>query len=364
MGLGSGIRKKPIPNPGSTRHRIPGNRIRNTVCNILWLMVQVNPLDMLVAACEAVDASSSSSEPLHTPPPDLGTGGNHLLLTYLLRSVQCSGSMTFWGGSGTGSADPCLWLMDPDPSISDIDLQDASKKLIFNTIFSANYFYKGTFTSFSKDKKSKKSQNRRNQGFSYYFCMMIEGSGSGSIRLTSGSGSGRLKNMWIRWVRIRIRIRNTGSVVDALLVRSRHGGCSHVVGHLRLVDVLLLSVPRSMAFHRSVGYLSFVVTSCIMSGLFQAPFFEASSSMCGKTSVLDPDPDLDWIRTISFSMCGKPVLWIRNQIWIGSGFSVPGSGQIRSQEGRNDRKIWKKFINFIFWSAGCSLLRAEGRRLL
>jgi hypothetical protein len=53
-----------------------------------------------------------------------------------------------------------------------------------------------------------------NQGFSYYFCMMIEGSGSGagsgsgSILLTSGSGSGRPKNMWIWW--IRIRIRNTG----------------------------------------------------------------------------------------------------------------------------------------------------------
>jgi hypothetical protein len=41
-------------------------------------MVQVNPLDMLVAACEAVDASSSS-EPLHTPPPDLGRGAKHLL---------------------------------------------------------------------------------------------------------------------------------------------------------------------------------------------------------------------------------------------------------------------------------------------
>jgi hypothetical protein len=27
---------------------------------------------------------------------------------------QCCGSMTFWGGSGSGSADPCLFLMDPD----------------------------------------------------------------------------------------------------------------------------------------------------------------------------------------------------------------------------------------------------------
>ncbi len=60
---------------------------------------------------------------------------------------------------------------------------------------------------FSKIKIQKESQNRRNQGFSYYFCMMIEGSGagsgSGSIPLTSGSGSWRPKNTWIRWIRIR-----------------------------------------------------------------------------------------------------------------------------------------------------------------
>jgi hypothetical protein len=46
---------------------------------------------------------------------------------------QCSGYMTFWCGSG--SADPCLLLMDPDPAIFVIDLQDASKKQIFYTIF-------------------------------------------------------------------------------------------------------------------------------------------------------------------------------------------------------------------------------------
>jgi hypothetical protein len=49
-----------------------------------------------------------------------------------------------------------------------------------------------------KDKKSEKDvTNSRNQGFSYYICLMIEG---------SGSGSGRPKNTWIR-IRIRIRIR-------------------------------------------------------------------------------------------------------------------------------------------------------------
>ena len=140
------------------------------------------------------------------PYPDVQ---NPLLFWKIVLLNQCCGSMTFWGGSG--SADPCLWLMDPDPAIIVIDLQDAIKKLIFNTIFSAYYFLKVHLHHFSKIKSQKESQNSRNQGFSYYFCMMIEGSGSragsGSIPLTSGSGSGRPKNMWIRW----IRIRNTGN---------------------------------------------------------------------------------------------------------------------------------------------------------
>ncbi len=63
---------------------------------------------------------------------------------------------------GSGSADPHLWLMDPDPAIFVSDLQD---------------------------KKS----------------------GSGSVSLTEGSGcgSGRPKNIWILRIRILIRIRNT-----------------------------------------------------------------------------------------------------------------------------------------------------------
>ncbi len=102
---------------------------------------------------------------------------------------------------------------DPDPAIFVIDLQDASQKhLIFNTIFSAYNFLKVHLHHFSTISQ-KGSQNSRNQCFSNYFCMMLEGSGSragsGSIPLTSGSGSGRPKNMWIWWIRIRIRIRNT-----------------------------------------------------------------------------------------------------------------------------------------------------------
>jgi hypothetical protein len=46
--------------------------------------------------------------------------------------------------------------MDPDPAIFVIDLQDASKKLFFEHIFSAYYFlkvHKGTGT---KDKRTKR----------------------------------------------------------------------------------------------------------------------------------------------------------------------------------------------------------------
>ena len=65
---------------------------------------------------------------------------------------------------------------DPDPAIFVIDLRDAGKKLIFNTIFSASYFLKLHLHLFSNIKSQKVSQNNGNQGFSYYFGMTIEGS--------------------------------------------------------------------------------------------------------------------------------------------------------------------------------------------
>ncbi len=75
-------------------------------------------------------------------------------------SHQCCGSVTFWYGSGcgTGSSIP------------------------------------------------HKSEKRRNQGFSYYFCLMIEGPGAGSVHVNNGSG--RPENIRIR---IRMRTRNTAS---------------------------------------------------------------------------------------------------------------------------------------------------------
>jgi hypothetical protein len=46
--------------------------------------------------------------------------------------------------------------LDPDPAIFVINLQNANKKLIFKQFFCVLLF-EGTFTSFFKDKKSKRS---------------------------------------------------------------------------------------------------------------------------------------------------------------------------------------------------------------
>jgi hypothetical protein len=56
-------------------------------------------------------------------------------------------------------------ILDPDPAIFVIDLQDASKKLIFNTISSAYHFLKVHLHHFSKKKSQKESQYIRNQVF-------------------------------------------------------------------------------------------------------------------------------------------------------------------------------------------------------
>jgi hypothetical protein len=66
----------------------------------------------------------------------------------------------------------------------------------FKKKFPAYYFLKVFLHHFSQVKVKKKSQNSRNQGFAYYFCLMKEGSGSrrpktrGSGGSEFGSGSG------------------------------------------------------------------------------------------------------------------------------------------------------------------------------
>jgi hypothetical protein len=115
---------------------------------------------------------------------------------------QCCGSMTFWGGSEPGSGSWIRILL-----FSSLTFKMPAKKTNFLTQIFAYYYLKLHLHHFSKIKSQKKSQNSRNLDFFYYFCMIIEGSESGSIPMTSlsGSGSRMPKNTWIRWIRIRIR---------------------------------------------------------------------------------------------------------------------------------------------------------------
>ncbi len=110
--------------------------------------------------------------------------------------MQCCGSIPLTNGSRS-----CYFRHWPSRR---------QQKTNFKKFFCI-YFLKVHLHHFLKTKSQKEVTSSRNQGFSYYFCLMIEGSGSGagSVPLTSGSGSGsrRPKNIWIR--RIRIRIRNT-----------------------------------------------------------------------------------------------------------------------------------------------------------
>ncbi len=70
----------------------------------------------------------------------------------------------------------------------------------------------------------KKSQNNRNKGFSHYFCLIMEV--SGSVTLTNGSRSGRSKNVPVPlWV----RIRNSGSKYnDSTLKNSLNNFCHSI----------------------------------------------------------------------------------------------------------------------------------------
>jgi hypothetical protein len=55
------------------------------------------------------------------------------------------------------ASDQWIRILDPDPAIFVIILQDASKKLIFSHKFFCLLLFEATFTSFFKGKKSKRS---------------------------------------------------------------------------------------------------------------------------------------------------------------------------------------------------------------
>jgi hypothetical protein len=96
---------------------------------------------------------------------------------------------------------------------------------------SAYYFMKVHLHHLSNIKSHKKTQNSRNHGFSYYFCLM-EGSGAGSVPLSTKSGSRRPKNIRI----LRIRIHKTASKYMQ--------GYQHLLQKKKKVEVALVQRSR------------------------------------------------------------------------------------------------------------------------
>ena len=131
--------------------------------------------------------------------------------------------------------------------------------------------------------------------------MMIEesgsgsrtGSGSGSIHLPSGSGSGRPKNMWIRWIRIRIRIHNTGWKEDRKANRT--------------LNIVEIKVDRWIDFSRIV---IFQILSSLLS-LFNCCQVLLASNRA--FTMLSP-PVLNYICTISGSKQISPLNLIATSV--------------------------------------------------
>ncbi len=64
------------------------------------------------------------------PPPSSPGHFKHFVSGFRIRIDWTCPAVTFWYGSGSRTADPCLRLMDPDPANFIIALQDANKKQV------------------------------------------------------------------------------------------------------------------------------------------------------------------------------------------------------------------------------------------
>jgi hypothetical protein len=127
---------------------------------------------------------------------------------------QCCGSVTFRYGSG--SADPHLWLTDPDsdqtPDLDPTDpylwLKDPDLDLtphrtwirLWIRIRLRIWLRILLFSSMTFKIKSHREVTKQ-----YYYCLIIEGSGAGSVYHTNGSGSAWIRIFWLSWILIRSR---------------------------------------------------------------------------------------------------------------------------------------------------------------
>jgi hypothetical protein len=111
--------------------------------------------------------------------------------------IRIRGFMPLTNGSGSGFV------------IFVIDLQDRNKKLIEKKkVFLLITFRTYNLHNFSEIKSPKEATKWKESRFFLLFL-------PDERRMIEGSGSGMLKNMWIRW--IRIRIRNTDRMIYVAL---------------------------------------------------------------------------------------------------------------------------------------------------
>jgi hypothetical protein len=116
---------------------------------------------------------------------------------------------------------PHLKQTDLDPAIFVSDLQDSHYKLTFSKFF-AYYFLKLHLHHSSKLRSHEGVTKQQELRFLSLFLLDEEGSGAGTGSVTHTNGSGWPKNIRILWIRIRLRIRNTGCASALTLLRIRN----------------------------------------------------------------------------------------------------------------------------------------------
>ncbi len=135
------------------------------------------------------------------------TGGTRMQVVFW--SGQCSGSATFWYGSGRGSGSSGPVPLTNGSGSGSCSFRQGPSRCYQNLFFSRFFIIAfWTYIILHRQKVTKKSQISIDQGFSYYFCLMRW---SGSEPLTNGSESGRPNNLGI--LRFRIRPRNTADSI-------------------------------------------------------------------------------------------------------------------------------------------------------
>ncbi len=143
----------------------------------------------------------------------------------VLNFLQCSGSLTFWYGSGSLGSGPltkgsgsgsCYFHHWPAKH----QQKRSKKSFSVYSFFQVHLHHSSHFT----DKKSRRSlKNSRNKVFSYYFFLMI--GGSGPVPLTTGSRKPkilRIRSTDFLYIFFTGRTRMTANIICCLF-RLHHG---------------------------------------------------------------------------------------------------------------------------------------------